>query len=153
MRRGLFIALAVILLDQISKIAVLDLMQPPRVIEVLPVFNLVLAMNRGVSFSLLTSHAEYAPYLLSALSLAIVAALAVWMRDMDERLSRLAFGLIAGGAIGNVIDRLRFGAVVDFLDLHWGGWHWPAFNVADSAISVGAVLLMFDALFSRPHSR
>ncbi len=153
MRRGLFIALAVILLDQISKIAVLDLMQPPRVIEVLPVFNLVLAMNRGISFSLLTSHAEYAPYLLGALSLAIVVALAVWMRDMDSRLSRLAFGLIAGGAIGNVIDRLRFGAVVDFLDLHWGGWHWPAFNVADSAISIGAVLLMFDALFSRPHSR
>jgi signal peptidase II len=153
MRRGFLIAFAVILLDQASKFAVLDLMRPPHVIEVLPVFNLVLAMNRGVSFSLFTSHAEFAPYLLSALSLAIVGALAWWMREMRGMLAAAAFGLIAGGALGNVIDRLRVGAVVDFLDLHWGVWHWPAFNLADSAISVGAILLMFDALFSRPHSR
>ncbi len=153
MRRGLILAAVVILLDQISKMLILGLMQPPRVIEVLPVFNLVLAMNRGVSFSLLTSHAEYAPYLLSALSLAIVGALAFWMRGMRHAAAIAAFGLISGGALGNVVDRLRFGAVVDFLDLHWGLWHWPAFNVADAAISTGAVLLMFDALFSRPHSR
>ena len=153
MRRGLIIALAAILLDQISKAAVLDLMQIPRVIEVLPVFNLVLVMNRGVSFSLFTSHAEYAPYLLSALSVVVCVALAFWMRNENGRLSRLAFGLIVGSAMGNVIDRLRFGAVIDFLDVHWGSTHFPAFNVADSAISIGAALLMFDALFSRPHSR
>ncbi|MGE4527777.1 MAG: signal peptidase II [Rhodospirillaceae bacterium] len=149
MRRGLILAACVILLDQVSKMLILDLMQPPRAIEILPVFNLVLAMNRGVSFSLFTSHADSAPYLLSGLAVAVCAGLLWWLRRGDAPAT--AVGLVVGGALGNVIDRLRFGAVVDFLDVHWQTWHWPAFNVADSAISLGAVLLVFDALFSRPH--
>jgi len=149
MRRGLILAACVILLDQVSKMLILDLMQPPRAIEILPVFNIVLAMNRGVSFSLFTSHAETAPYLLSALALAVCGGLVWWLRSGTA--PRIAVGLVLGGALGNVADRLRFGAVVDFLDVHWQAWHWPAFNVADSAISIGAVLIVFDALFSRPH--
>ncbi|SBW12511.1 Lipoprotein signal peptidase [uncultured Alphaproteobacteria bacterium] len=152
MRRGLVIAAAILVLDQITKAAILDLMQPPRVIEVLPVFNLVLAMNRGVSFSLFAGHAD-APLLLSGLAAVLIAALLWWLRTAEHPLTRTAIGLVVGGAVGNLIDRVRYGAVVDFLDAHWGDWHWPAFNVADSAITVGALLLMFDALFSRPQSR
>lgn len=152
MRRGLLIGAAVLVLDQLSKAAILDLMQPPRLIEVLPVFNVVLAMNRGVSFSMFAGHAD-APLLLSGLALVLIAALVWWLRTAEHPLTRTAIGLVLGGAVGNLVDRLRYGAVVDFLDLHWGGWHWPAFNLADSAITVGALLLMFDALFSRPQSR
>ncbi len=152
MRRGLLIAAAVLILDQVSKLAILDLMQPPRTIEVLPVFNIVLAFNRGVSFSMFAGHDD-APLLLSGVAVVLVAALLWWLRSAEHALTRVAIGLVVGGAVGNLIDRLRYGAVVDFLDVHWGGWHWPAFNVADSAITVGALLLMCDALFSRPQSR
>lgn len=152
MRRGLLIAAAVLILDQVSKLAILDLMQPPRTIEVLPVFNIVLAFNRGVSFSMFAGHDD-APLLLSGVAVVLVAALLWWLRSAEHALTRTAIGLVVGGAVGNLIDRLRYGAVVDFLDVHWGGWHWPAFNVADSAITVGALLLMCDALFSRPQSR
>ncbi len=152
MRRGLLIAAAVLVLDQISKAAILDLMAPPRAIEVLPVFNIVLAMNRGVSFSLFAGHAN-APLLLSAVAVVLVAALLWWLKTATHPLTRTAIGLVIGGAVGNLVDRVRYGAVVDFLDVHWGDWHWPAFNVADSAITIGALLLMLDALFSRPQSR
>lgn len=153
MRRGLLIAVLVIVVDQLAKGLILDVMQPPHRIEVLPVFNLVLAMNRGVSFSLFNSLGDAAPYILSGLALAVCAGLIYWLRSAEGMWTRLAIGLILGGALGNVIDRLRYGAVVDFLDVHWGTAHWPAFNVADSAISVGAVVLMLDALFSRHQSR
>lgn len=153
MKRGLLIALVVLVADQISKAAILGLMQPPRVIEILPVFNLVLAMNRGVSFSLFADHGEWTPHILTAVALIMVAALLWWLRTAENRLTRVAIGCVVGGALGNVIDRVRYGAVVDFLDVHVGASHWPAFNVADSAISIGAILLMLDALFSRPQSR
>ncbi len=153
MKRGLLIALAVLIADQISKAAILDLMQPPRSIEILPVFNIVLAMNRGVSFSLFASHGEWTPYILTGVALAMVAGLLWWLRTAETTLTRVAIGLVVGGALGNVIDRVRYGAVVDFLDVHVGASHWPAFNVADSAITIGAILLMLDALFSRPQSR
>jgi signal peptidase II len=81
------------------------------------------------------------------LALGIVVALLVWLRRQPEPFLALAVGLIAGGALGNVIDRIRFRAVVDFLDFHFGAWHWPAFNLADSAITVGVALLVFDGLF------
>src|SRR5690606_9236152 len=86
------------------------------------------------------------PWVLSGLALAVVVLLLVWLRRVDHVLTATGLGLIIGGALGNVIDRVRFGAVLDFLDFHAFGWHWPAFNVADSAISVGAVLLLVVAL-------
>jgi signal peptidase II len=145
--RALPLALAVILLDQASKWWILALMDPPRQIEVTPFFNLVLAWNRGVSFSLFHSEADYAPYVLSAVAAAVVIALLFWLPRQERLLPVLAIGLIIGGALGNVIDRLRFGAVVDFLDVHAAGWHWPAFNLADSAITLGVVGLLADGLF------
>lgn len=145
--RALPLAALVILLDQLTKWWILGLMDPPRQIELTPFFNLVLAWNRGVSFSLFHSGAAYAPYILSAVALAVVIALAWWVGRQERILPVLAIGLVIGGAIGNVIDRLRFGAVVDFLDLHAGNWHWPAFNLADSAITVGVIGLVVDGLF------
>jgi signal peptidase II len=149
-RRALPVAAAVILLDQLSKWWILELMQPPRRIELAPFLNLVLAWNRGVSFSLFHSNSDYAPYILSALAVAVVVGLVWWLGRIDRTWPALAVGLVVGGAIGNVIDRLRFAAVVDFIDVHAGGWHWPAFNLADSAITVGVVLLIADGLFARP---
>lgn len=145
---ALGLAVLVFLLDQASKWLILEvIMQPPRVIEVLPVFNLVLTFNRGVSFGLFGQAADWMPWVLIGLSLVIVAGLTVWLRRQERWLPALALGLVIGGALGNVIDRLLLGAVVDFLDVHAYGWHWPAFNIADSGITVGVGLLILDGLF------
>ena len=152
-RQGLGLAVLVIALDQLSKWWILtDIMNPPRVIEVLPFANIVLVWNRGVSFGLFNTASDYGPWILSGLAIAISIVLLIWLWRGTERIVGLGIGLILGGAIGNVIDRLIHGAVVDFVDLHAGGAHWPAFNVADSAITVGAVLLVLDSLFHRDKS-
>src|SRR5690606_1168418 len=119
--RALPLAALVVLLDQLTKWWILGVMDPPRQIELTPFFNLVLAWNRGVSFSLFHSGAAYAPYILSAVALAVVAGLLWWLGRQERLLPVLAIGLVIGGALGNVIDRLNFGAVVDFLDFHAGG--------------------------------
>lgn len=147
-RLGITLALATLALDQASKWWILyEVMQPPRAIEVTSFFNLVLAWNRGVSFGMFSSASTYGPLLLTGLALAIVLALGVWLYKAETRVSALALGLIIGGAIGNVVDRVQFGAVVDFLDFHLMGYHWPAFNVADAGICVGAVMLILESLF------
>ena len=130
-------------LDQATKWWVLaHLMDPPRVIPVTPFFNLVLAWNRGVSFGLLSADHPATPWLLSSLALAVIAGLVVWT-TRDRRPGMAAsIGFIVGGALGNVVDRLRHGAVTDFLDFHVAGYHWPAFNLADTAIFVGVALLL-----------
>lgn len=152
LRLSLGLAGAVFVLDQLSKWVILELvMDPPRVVPVLPFFNLVLVHNRGVSFGLFGGDSAWGPYVLSALAVAVSVALVFWARRADTRLLAGAIGAIIGGAIGNVIDRLRFGAVVDFLDFHLPGTglpHWPAFNVADSAIVVGVALVALDGLFA-----
>ena len=152
---ALALAVGVLLLDQASKwVVVTQVMQPPRVIEVTGFFNLVLVHNKGVSFGLAASDGPWQRWLLSGLALAIIIGLVIWQRHQTRLLPWLAIGLICGGAIGNVIDRMHAPGVIDFLDFH--GWlfayppfhgHWPAFNVADSAITVGAVLLAIDGLF------
>lgn len=152
-RQGLGLAALVIVLDQLSKWWILtDVMNPPRVIEVLPFANVVLVWNRGVSFGLFNTASDYGPWILSGLAIAISIVLLIWLWRGTERIVGLGIGLILGGAIGNVVDRLIHGAVVDFVDLHAGGAHWPAFNVADSAITVGALLLVLDSLFHRDKS-
>lgn len=125
-------------------------MQPPRVIPVLPFFNLVLVWNPGVSFGMF-GDGSIGAWGLVLLAAGIVAALLWWLRKADTTLSIVSLGLVIGGAIGNVIDRLIHGAVVDFLDLHVAGWHWPAFNIADSAITIGVVLLLAESLFPSRH--
>ena len=146
LRYGLSIALLVIILDQATKQVVLAGVATGEVREVLPFFNLVLVWNRGVSFGMFGSASV--PWLLSGIALAVVVGLLVWLRRTDNGLVALGLALVIGGALGNVIDRIRFGAVIDFLDFHAFGWHWPAFNLADSAICVGAVVLVLDGLLA-----
>ena len=155
---ALGLAALVILLDQVSKWWVVSVvMQPPRIIEVAPFFNLVLTHNTGVSFGL---GAGSSAWILIGLSLAIVAGLMFWLRSQDRSLPSVGLGLVIGGALGNVIDRLYAPGVIDFLDFHgflfsfpplYG--HWPAFNLADSAITIGVGLLIFDGLFLDPAGR
>ncbi|MEQ8653685.1 MAG: signal peptidase II [Kiloniellales bacterium] len=148
LRPILLIALLVLILDQASKwVILLKVMDPPRVIEVTGFFNLVLAWNRGVSFGLFTNDSPYGPYLLAGIALVIATGVLLWSRNQRQFLPVLAAGMIVGGAIGNLIDRLVHGAVVDFLDFHVGGFHWPAFNVADCGIVVGVGFLLYDSLF------
>ena len=146
---GLGMAVLILALDQISKWVILDVvMVAPRTIPVFPGFNLVLVFNKGVSFGQLNWLNAWA---LSALAIAISVALVFWLRKAETRLLAMALGIIIGGAVGNVIDRIRFGAVVDFLDFYIPAtaWpHWPAFNVADSAIVVGVGLILLDGLFA-----
>lgn len=145
-RLGFAVAAAVVLADQIIKWwAVGVLGDEPYGIEILSFFNLVLVWNKGISFGIFGG-GSLPPWLLAAIALAVTLALAIWLRKAETRLLALAIGLVIGGALGNVIDRFRFGAVADFLDFHWGAYHWPAFNLADAAISVGAVILLIDAL-------
>ena len=151
LRLGLAVAATVVLLDQLTKWAILTWLD--RAIALTPFFNLVVVWNRGVSFGMFHSDGALAPWLLSGLALAVVVALLVWLRRVEHPLAAVGLGLIIGGAVGNVIDRVRFGAVIDFIDLHAWGWHWPAFNVADGAICIGAALLLVDGLLMhRRHS-
>ena len=147
---GLGIAAVIVVLDQISKWYVVDVvMNPPRTIEITPFFNLVMGWNRGISFGLFNTDSPVTIWLLPAVAGVIVVVLAVWLSRVDRLLLGAALGFIVGGAIGNIIDRLRFGAVADFLDVHAMGLHWPAFNIADTMITVGAAVLIFDSLFVR----
>ena len=121
--------------------------QRPPVFEIWPFFNLVLRYNRGVSFSMFHSNGPLTPWILTAVALAICGIVVHWMYMETDRFNVLFFGFVLGGALGNVVDRIRFGAVVDFLDFHIGQYAWPAFNFADSAICVGAVCLLIYNLF------
>jgi signal peptidase II len=151
LRQGLAIAGLIVVLDQLTKWAILTWLD--RAITLTPFFNLIVVWNRGVSFGMFDSASRLGPWVLSGLALAVVVLLLGWLRRVDHPLTAAGLGLIIGGAIGNVIDRVRFGAVIDFLDFHALGWHWPAFNVADSAICVGALVLLVDGLLMpRRHS-
>ena len=142
---ALGLAAAVLVLDQASKWIIVQVMAGTHhVIEVTGFFNLVLTYNTGVSFGFLSG---LPAWVLIVCSLAIVAGLIIWLRRQSRRLPALGIGLVVGGALGNVIDRLHAPGVIDFLDLHGFGIHWPAFNVADSAITVGIGLILFDSLF------
>jgi signal peptidase II len=150
--RGLATAIAVVVLDQLSKAGVLGFLTgnlPGQQQEISSFFNIVLIHNRGMSFGLFNSSGRLNALLFSLVAAAIVAVLIYWLNRVDSSLLAVAIGLIIGGAIGNVIDRIRLGAVVDFLDFHVGSWHWPAFNVADSAICIGVAVMLLDGLLLR----
>ena len=150
MIRWLALAAGVIALDQMSKYAISNSLAYGSSIEVTSFFNLVLVHNRGAAFSFLSSASGWQRELFIAI--AVVASVwVVWLLRKHPRqtLFCLALSLLLGGAIGYVIDRIMVGSVVDFLDFHAGGWHWPAINVADSAITCGAVLLVWDSVRPR----
>jgi len=146
---ALAIAASVMLLDQVTKPWLLDLMaKNPGGVRVTPFFDIVMVWNRGISFGLFNAgDAAAQRWILIGLSLVIVAVLLVWLWRAEKRLLGVAIGLVVGGAIGNVVDRLRFGAVADFLSFHLGEYYWPAFNVADAAIVCGVGLLLLDSLW------
>lgn len=142
------IAFIVILIDQISKITVTRLFEVGEDKIVTSFFNLTLAYNRGAAFSFLSNQGGWQRYFFTAIAIGAVAFILYMLRrHAGQRLFCWSLALIMGGAIGNVIDRLMYGHVVDFLDFHLAGWgHFPAFNIADSAITIGAILFIFDEL-------
>lgn len=147
------LAALVIVLDQLSKFWILEVFKLPAKgqVPVTGFFNLTMVWNRGVSFGLFRAEQDLARWGLAAFSIAVAIAFAFWVADSTRRLPAIAFGLAIGGALGNVVDRVRFGAVADFLD--FGGLHFPwVFNVADSAITVGMALVLLDSLVSHKKS-
>lgn len=152
LRWGGVAASAVAILDQVTKaLAHAALFTDPKVIEVTSFFNLVPVWNRGVSFGIFADGPEITRWLLTAFALIVSVVLGLWMARGGGRLLVFGLALIIGGAIGNVIDRVRFGAVIDFFDLHAGGYHWPAFNIADAAIFCGVVMLIIENLWLSRH--
>lgn len=149
-RKWFALAAAIVVADQIVKGVVLGHFSPGEQRPVTDFFNLVLVFNKGAAFSLFSQAPGWQAPILT--TFALVASVVVGyfiVRSPGKLLFCLGLALILGGALGNVIDRLRFGQVVDFLDFHAFGWHWPAFNVADSAISVGAVILVLEGFLGR----
>ena len=148
---GLLAGVVVLAADQASKWWILDFVDLPEVgqVVVLPVLNLTFVRNYGVTFGLLAGFGQWSYLLLAAVALAVVAALGVWLRRAESRLVATALGAIVGGALSNVIDRLRFGYVVDFIHAHVGGWSWYVFNLADAAIVCGVAALVLDSLLPR----
>ena len=149
--RWLWLAGMLIIADQVSKWIVLATLHPGESRYVAPFFNWVLTFNAGAAFSFLSDAGGWQRWFFTALALAVSAWIISMLRQhtSDFRLS-LALTLILSGALGNVVDRIRFGAVVDFIQWHVAGYYWPAFNVADSAITIGAILLAWDQFKTKP---
>jgi len=138
----------VIALDWFTKQRVTEALELYRPVEVLPWLNLMLAHNYGAAFSFLSDAGGWQRWFFVALAAGVSAVLVVWLLRLPRRewVTGLGLALVLGGAVGNLIDRIQLGYVVDFIDVHFRGWHYPAFNVADSAITCGVILLLLDAL-------
>jgi signal peptidase II len=147
-RWALIFIVVVAVLDQLTKQIMISLVfEPPRLIEVTSFFNLVPVRNTGVSFGLFGSNTELARWALVAVAVVIMIALLIWLFRAGSTYIAVALVLVIGGAASNVIDRALAGAVIDFLDFHVSGVHWPAFNLADSVIVLGTAMLLYDGLF------
>jgi signal peptidase II len=148
--RWLWLALAVIVLDQGSKLLAEHLLTAHEPVAVLPSLNLYLTYNTGAAFSFLRDAGGWQRWLFATLSIGVSVFIVFWLRRIpgEQKWFACALALVLGGAVGNLIDRLSRagGGVVDFVDIYYGTWHWPAFNVADSAISIGAVMLAWSAI-------
>ena len=173
----IFVSIAIIALDQLSKWLVIehiirtkvmagnpvDLISwlfdaPARIpyaeINILPFFNLVMVWNKGVSFGLFNQETDYGPLVLIILSVLIIMFFCVWLFKTKSKFQALGIALVIGGAFGNIIDRIRFGAVVDFLDFYINNYHWPAFNLADSCIVLGvALLILYSFIFEKEYMK
>lgn len=148
MTRAMLISViaAAVVADQLTKAAALSLLSQGIVVPVFPGFNLTLGFNEGASFGMMAGVMAGKPLLMAALTGALTLAFAVMAFRAHHAMERAGFALVVGGALGNIIDRLRQGAVTDFLDFYWRDWHWPTFNVADIAITLGAVLILAASL-------
>lgn len=147
MLKWLGLSFLAIILDQASKLAVDSSMQLSQSIPVLPYFNLTYVHNLGAAFSFLSDAGGWQRWFFAVLAIVISAVIAVWLARLKahETLLAVALSLVLGGAIGNLIDRLAYGYVIDFLDVYYQNWHWPAFNIADSAITLGVVLMLLES--------
>lgn len=148
MTKWLWVSGLVIVLDQASKAVAGSLLEAYQPVAVLPCFNLTLMYNTGAAFSFLSDASGWQRWFFSIVAVVVSTIIIAWMYRLrpDERWQAAALALILGGALGNLIDRLLLGHVVDFIQLYYDRWYWPAFNIADSAITVGAAMLVFDGL-------
>lgn len=147
MLKWLWLSLLAVFLDQASKLAIDSSMQLYQSIPLIPYFNLTYVHNTGAAFSFLSEAGGWQRWFFAALALVISAVLSVWLARLQkqETLLALALSLVLGGAVGNLIDRLAYGYVIDFLDVYYNSWHWPAFNIADSAITLGVALMLAES--------
>ena len=161
---GLVVAVVALFADQVSKYIMVELVMRPdgisgtpfyssRIIEVLPVFQLRMAWNTGISFSLFDSGTTLTIVALIIVQSVIMLTILWFMWHMSGAWMQTACGLIVGGGLGNIVDRMTMGAVADFLDFFWQDWHFPTFNLADTCISVGVGMWLLDALITRPHHK
>lgn len=148
----LLLSLVVIVLDQLSKYWVDHAMQLYQSIELLPGLQLTYVRNTGAAFSFLSQAGGWQRWFFIGLGISASGLIGWWLYRLDRgrQIEAMGWALVLGGALGNVIDRVLYGYVIDFLDVYYQDWHWPAFNVADSAISLGVVLLLIDSLRPRP---
>ncbi|WP_328986401.1 signal peptidase II [Thiorhodovibrio winogradskyi] len=144
----LWLSAMVIALDQLSKGLAERLLPLHEPVALMPLLNLTLMHNEGAAFSLLADAGGWQRWLFAGFAVLVTIVLVSWLLRLNarEHLTAAALALLIGGAIGNLIDRLRTGRVVDFIDVHYGEWHWPAFNLADSAITLGVILLLIETL-------
>jgi len=147
MLKWLWLSLLALVLDQGSKLLVDSTMQLYQSIPLLPFFKLTYVHNTGAAFSFLSEAGGWQRWFFAGLALVISVIIAVWLSRLEkhETLLAVSLSLILGGAVGNLIDRLAYGYVIDFLDVYYGTWHWPAFNIADSAITLGVALMLLES--------
>ncbi len=161
MLKFLWLSGLIIVLDQVTKYMASTLLIYYKPLAVTPMFNLTLMHNTGAAFSFLSDAGGWQRWFLSAVAIGVSVFLVIWLKRLTDtqKLQATALALILGGAIGNVIDRLWLGHVVDFIQVYYDEWYWPAFNIADSAITIGAVLILYDSFFgdveksSRPKAK
>lgn len=147
MLKWLWLSLLAVILDQASKFTIAGTMQLYESIQIMPFFKLTYVHNTGAAFSFLSEAGGWQRWFFAGLALVISAVIVVWITRLKkhETLLAVALALVLGGAIGNLIDRLAYGYVIDFLDVYYESWHWPAFNIADSAITLGVMLMLAES--------
>ena len=152
MLKYLWLSGLVIALDQASKWFMVSWLSLYETVVVIPYFNLTMAHNYGAAFSFLSDAGGWQRWFFIVLAVVISVVLLIWIKGLksNAKLEAISLSLIVAGAIGNVIDRIYYGYVIDFIDVYYGTYHWPAFNVADSAICIGAALLIIDSFRSKP---
>ena len=147
MLRYLFLSILILFIDQLTKWKMVKVVSLHDFVEVTPYFNLTMAHNYGAAFSFLADAGGWQRHFFIIITVIISLVLVVWLSKLEryKRGEAFALSLILGGALGNLVDRVIYGYVVDFIDIHYAGYHWPAFNVADMAIVAGAILLIMDS--------
>ena len=151
MLKYLWLTAMVLALDQTSKWLMVSWLSLYETVAIIPYFNLTMAHNTGAAFSLLADAGGWQKWFFIGLASVISVILLIWLKNLkpQAKLEALSISMILGGAIGNVVDRINYGYVIDFLDVYYGAYHWPAFNFADSAICIGVVLLVIDSFIAK----